>query len=96
MDSIEKILGSSFDVVLAVMIAWLAISALGTKDAFSAVIRFVAMGLTVTLAWVRLQAPDVALAEAAVGAGLSGAVLLASLATMRRQATEPSVKEEER
>lgn len=96
MDSIEKILGSSFDVVLAVMIAWLAISAFGTKDAFSAVIRFVAMGLTVTLAWVRLQAPDVALAEAAVGAGLSGAVLLTSLATMRRQGTEPSVKEEER
>jgi len=32
-----------------------------------------------SLAWVRLSAPDVALAEAAIGAGLTGALLLAAL-----------------
>ena len=31
------------------------------------------------LAWVRLSAPDVALAEAALGSGVTGALLLAAL-----------------
>jgi len=34
------------------------------------------------LSWVRLDAPDVALAEAAIGAGLTGALLLAALARL--------------
>lgn len=32
-----------------------------------------AFGLVLSLVWLRLQAPDVALAEAAIGAGLTGA-----------------------
>jgi len=35
------------------------------------------------LDWVRLAAPDVALAEAAIGAGLTGALLMAALARLR-------------
>jgi len=34
------------------------------------------------LDWVRLAAPDVALAEAAIGAGLTGALLMAALARL--------------
>lgn len=43
---------------------------------------FIAFGLLMALAWVRLQAPDVALAEAAIGAGLTGALLLAALSRL--------------
>jgi energy-converting hydrogenase B subunit D len=35
---------------------------------------------------VRLEAPDVALAEAAIGAGLTGALLLDALGHLRRRA----------
>ncbi len=35
------------------------------------------------LAWVSLDAPDVALAEAAIGAGLTGALLMAALARLQ-------------
>ena len=35
-----------------------------------AVILFIAFGLLLALVWARLRAPDVALAEAAIGAGL--------------------------
>ena len=34
------------------------------------------------MAWIRLDAPDIALAEAAIGAGLTGALLLAAWARL--------------
>ncbi len=40
---------------------------------------FVALGLVLALTWFRLAAPDLALAEAAVGSGLTGALMLAAL-----------------
>jgi hypothetical protein len=44
---------------------------------------FIVFGLLMTLAWARLQAPDIALAEAAIGAGLTGALLLDALGALR-------------
>ena len=41
-------------------------------------IHFIAFGLFLALVWARLRAPDVALAEAAIGAGLAGALMLAA------------------
>ena len=71
-----------FDGVLALTLLWLAWRALRSPDLFTAIVLFIAFGLVMALAWVRLQAPDVALAEAAIGAGLTGALLLAALARL--------------
>lgn len=57
---------------IALVLAW---RALFSRDLFYAIIYFVALGLVVALVWVRLDAPDVAIAEAAIGAGLTGALL---------------------
>jgi uncharacterized MnhB-related membrane protein len=38
-----------------------------------------------SIAWVRMHAPDVALAEAAIGAGLTGPLFLAALRRMERR-----------
>ncbi|WP_249976355.1 hydrogenase subunit MbhD domain-containing protein [Vreelandella olivaria] len=46
---------------------------------FRAVANLMAFGLVMALIWVRLEAPDVALAEAAIGAGITGALLLTAL-----------------
>jgi len=70
----------AFDGLLVLALLWLAWQALGTADLFKAIVLFIAFGLVMALAWVRLQAPDIALAEAAIGAGLTGALLLAALA----------------
>ena len=88
-------LNLAIDAVIVIMTVWLAVSALGAEDHFDAAIRFVAFGLAVTLAWVRLRAPDVALAEAAVGSGLTGALLLAAIARMRQHRTGPIEGEDE-
>ena len=73
----------TFDTLVGLGLLWLAWRALASPDLFRAIVLFVAFGLLMALAWVRLDAPDVALAEAAIGAGLTGALLLAALARLR-------------
>ncbi len=68
------------DALLALAILALAAWTVWTRDAFAAGIGFVATGLLLALAWVRLGSVDVALTEAAIGAGIGG-VLLVNAAT---------------
>jgi multisubunit Na+/H+ antiporter MnhB subunit len=68
-----------FDVVVAVLLPFLAWRLLTVRDLFKAVVLFVVFGLLMALVWVRLRAPDVALAEAAIGAGLTGVLFFAAL-----------------
>jgi uncharacterized MnhB-related membrane protein len=68
-----------FDGILALLLAWLAWRAVSDADLRRAVIQFIILGLIMALTWLRLGAPDVALAEAGVGSGLTGALLLIAL-----------------
>ncbi len=77
------LLAWGFDGLLLLGLLGLAWKALNSTDLFSAIALFIAFGLLMALVWVRLEAPDIALAEAAIGAGLSGALLLAALARLR-------------
>jgi uncharacterized MnhB-related membrane protein len=83
-DSTVIEIGLLFDYLLAVLILWLGWRALTSQSLFQAIVLFVAFGLSMALAWVRLDAPDVALAEIAVSAGLTGALLLAAFGGVRR------------
>ncbi len=69
-------------VLVVVVLAW---RALNDRDLFRGVIEFIALGLLLAMAWLRLRAPDLALAEAAVGSGLTGALILSALVRMRRR-----------
>lgn len=60
-----------------------AAAALASSDLFRAVVMFIVFGLLMALAWVRLNAPDLALAEAAIGAGVTGALLLDAIGHLR-------------
>lgn len=71
-----------FDSLLGFALLWLAWQALSSPDLFRAIVLFIAFGLLMALVWIRLDAMDVALAEAAIGAGLTGALLLATLARL--------------
>ena len=72
-----------FDAVLAALMLWLAWRALACTDLFEAIVHFIAFSLMMALSWIRLDAPDVALAEAAIGAGLTGVLLLSALVGLR-------------
>jgi multisubunit Na+/H+ antiporter MnhB subunit len=73
-----------FDALLGLGLVLAAMGALWSRSLFRGVVLFVVFGLLVAIAWVRLDAPDVALAEAAIGAGLTGALLLDAVGHLRR------------
>ena len=50
-----------------------------TRDLLSAVIVFMIQGLAMSVVWILLQAPDLAITEAAVGTGISTVLMLAAL-----------------
>jgi len=67
------------DLVLAGLVVALGWAAVASADLKRGIVLFIAFGLLLAIIWARLNAPDLALAEAAIGAGLSGALLLAAL-----------------
>lgn len=73
------------DLMLGVGAVITAILCLAIKDLFQSILVFMCMGLLVTLIWARLGAWDVAIAEAAIGAGLTGALLLATRRRLMQQ-----------
>ena len=75
----ELTLDLALDGVLAVMLPLIAWRVLATPDLRKAIVLFIALGLTSALAWARLAAPDIALVEAAVGTGVTGALLMSCL-----------------
>ncbi|MCC6777997.1 MAG: DUF4040 domain-containing protein [Hyphomicrobiales bacterium] len=71
------------DIALAVVALAVASWTVTVRAALSAVLAFVVYGLLLALIWIRLDAPDVALAEAAIGSGLTGALLIRAAARLR-------------
>ena len=84
MEALTGSLDWALDGLLALTLLWVAWRVLTSTDLFKGIVFFIAFGLVMALIWVRLQAPDVALAEAAIGAGLTGALLLAAWSRLSR------------
>lgn len=70
------------DYLLASLLTLTAALSLFSRNLFRAIILYIVFGLLLGLVWIRLDAPDVALAEIAIGAGLTGALLLSTWAVL--------------
>jgi multisubunit Na+/H+ antiporter MnhB subunit len=73
-------MAGTFDVLLVTLLLVLGIGALVLSGAFRSVILFISFGLVMALAWVRLGATDLAIAEAAIGAAIVGGLLVDAVA----------------
>ena len=73
-----------FDATLCALIIAVALAIVAGRDSFRAIVFFIVYGLFVSVAWVRLDAVNVALAEAAIGAGLTAVLFLAGIGRLRR------------
>ncbi|WP_237214849.1 hydrogenase subunit MbhD domain-containing protein [Falsiroseomonas oryziterrae] len=82
--------GLLFDLMMALAVLGTAAWTLAARTQFAAVIGFVATGLLLSLVWVRLGAVDVALTEAAIGAGATGVIILYVVARLRGGTAEIS------
>ena len=70
-----------------------AISATLSKRLLASVIIFMAYSLVMSIVWILLESPDLAITEAAVGAGVSGILFLMTLKKLHR--TEIDTEDED-
>ena len=75
---------AALDLGLAALVLAVAVWTIATKEAFAAVVGFVAYGLLLSIVWVRLYAVDVAITEAAIGSGVTGLLLVGGVTRMRQ------------
>jgi energy-converting hydrogenase B subunit D len=83
------------DGVLVCSLVIIAFWAVTGGQLFRSVVLFITFGLLMSISWMRLEAPDIALAEAAIGAGLMGVLLLDTLGYIRRKAGAAGKSEDE-
>ncbi len=67
---------TGFDLVLALLLLGVGAWSMLARNMMTAVIIFIAYGLLLSLAWVRLFAIDVSLTEAAIGSGATGMLMV--------------------
>jgi uncharacterized MnhB-related membrane protein len=79
---------ATLDVGIALLVVAIAAFVIFSRDTYAAVVAFVAYGLLVSLRWVMLHAVDVAMTEAAIGSGLTGALLLGTAARLRDECAD--------
>ena len=84
----EELLINTIHIVLPILIVAAAIVAVLLKDLLAAVIAVAAMSLLLSLEFYILQAPDVAIAEAGVGACLTTAIFIIAIKGTKRMEGE--------
>ncbi len=75
---------SVFHFLLLLFLVVCALAAGRTRGLISAVIIFAAYSLTMALLWQQLHSPDVAITEAAMGAGVTTLLLFAAISRTGR------------
>ena len=68
-----------FQLILLGLLLLCGVAACLSKNLLVALIIFMAYGVIMSLVWILLQAPDLAITEAAVGAGISTILLFVTL-----------------
>lgn len=68
------------DILLCTALLYIGFKIVTTDRLFEAIIYFIAFGLMLAIIWAKLNAIDLALAEIALGSGITGALLLDSYA----------------
>ena len=68
-----------FECILLLMLIVIALASLLQKKLLTSVILYSGFGLVLSVVWMLLQAPDLAITEAAVGAGVTGVLFFLTL-----------------
>ena len=72
-----------FKIILLVSLIVCAVSVAFTKDLLTSIIIFMSYSLIMCVIWVLLQSPDLAITEAAVGAGVTSLLFFVTLKKIR-------------
>jgi multicomponent Na+:H+ antiporter subunit B len=81
----------ALEAALVVFVISTAVATALLRDIVASIVVFAAFSLGISVIWVLLQAPDVALTEAAVGAGVMSVLLLITVAKTARTSDEKAL-----
>ncbi len=74
------------DIMLLVFLVFIAFAVVRTKDLLAAALIFSGYSLIMAIVWQQLGAPDIAMTEAAVGAGITTVLFIITISkTSRRE-----------
>ena len=69
----------ALNVLLLVFILVCAVAVAATKDLLTSIIIFMAQSVAMSVVWILLRSPDLAITEAAVGAGITTLLMFITL-----------------
>jgi len=72
------------DLLLLLYLVVCAVGVMRTDDLLSAVILFSSYSMVMAIVWQQLNAPDIAITEAAVGAGITSMLFVAAISRTSR------------
>lgn len=78
---------NSVDIILIILLSLLVVCAVATiftKRLLTAVVIYMSFSLIMSIIWVLLQAPDLAITEAAVGAGITSILYFVTLDKIKK------------
>ena len=81
-----------FEMILLLSLVVCAVSVAFTRDLLTSIVIFMSYSLVMSIIWVLLESPDLAITEAAVGAGVTS--LLFFITLKKIHAIEQSIAEE--
>ena len=68
-----------FEIILLICLIVCAVSVAFTKDLLTSIVIFMSYSLIMCIIWILLQSPDLAITEAAVGAGVTSILFFITL-----------------
>ena len=72
-----------FEIILLICLTVCAVSVAFTKDLLTSIVIFMSYSLIMCIIWILLQSPDLAITEAAVGAGVTSILFFITLKKIR-------------
>jgi energy-converting hydrogenase B subunit D len=79
-----QVLTMIFQYLLLIFLVVCALAVARTRDLLGAVIIFASYSLVMAILWQQLEAPDVAITEAAIGAGVTSLLFIVVISKTRR------------
>lgn len=83
---------SILNVLLLVFIIVCALAVSFTRNLLASIVIFMMQSLAMSVIWILLESPDLAITEAAVGAGVTSLLFFVALKKIHAISTEPEAK----
>jgi len=81
-------MGEVFRAMLLLFLVVCAVAIARTRHLLSAVVLFAAYSLVMAIVWQQMSAPDIAVTEAAIGAGITTILMVSVLIRVREEKAE--------